>query len=254
MGLKVIDASTGSDEANDGEGQQNTEGDDGIKSDPYKVNHDKSVSRSDKRGVAEMSIQEIGEMLGVVWEMKNAGNEQNETNSIVDERDQMQETKCGQIEEQWVEDIWGTRNFGFVQAAGDVGYVAVKGSWKGNDDEVILVSVYGPHPAAKKGELWKKLENLIDGCKVSWCVFGDFNEVRGQEDHLNTQFKVRESDEFNEFIAATLLMEVPLGHDLLGTVNMIGHIFVLFVHGHKQPPLSRVCYCYNNPPVAPSSS
>ncbi|GKE93277.1 putative RNA-directed DNA polymerase, partial [Tanacetum coccineum] len=90
-------------------------------------------------------------------------------------------------------------------------YLAVKGNSKGKAGELAFVNVYGPHPTSKKGELWNKLEDMINGFKAAWCVFGDFNEVNEQDDCLNTQFQARESDEFNEFIANTHLIEVPLG-------------------------------------------
>ncbi|GKF40555.1 hypothetical protein Tco_0120616, partial [Tanacetum coccineum] len=40
---------------------------------------------------------------------------------------------------------------------------------------------------------------------------GDFNEVRNQEDRLNTQFQEKEVDDFNDFITTATLMEIPLG-------------------------------------------
>lgn len=45
----------------------------------------------------------------------------------------------------------------------------------------------------------------------AWCLFGDFNEVRGIEDRKNTQLNMKESEEFNDFINEMQLVEVPMG-------------------------------------------
>ncbi|GKB86158.1 RNA-directed DNA polymerase, eukaryota, partial [Tanacetum coccineum] len=175
------------------------------------------------------------EMVGESENMEErmAGNchiDQKETPCVLE----IQEIKCGKVKEQWVEDLWGSRNFGYAQvkakgksgglllvwdtnifsasqSVGDERFIAVKGSWKGRDGDLILANVYGPHPSNEKGVLWSRLEGLIQQNNCAWCVFGDFNEVRNQDDRMNTQFHTKDSDEFNEFIANTQLMEVPMG-------------------------------------------
>ncbi|GJX15428.1 putative RNA-directed DNA polymerase, eukaryota, reverse transcriptase zinc-binding domain protein [Tanacetum coccineum] len=225
-----------------------------VNSDEYKVTHVESsgVGREDK-GSTKVSSQtsgesvnsdrvcEIGKMIGVVWEMKRgiATTGKCEWIQKICRKEEpyvlaLQETKCRhQIDEQWIEDGWGLRNFGYVQveakgrsgglllvwdsnlffmkqAAGNDNYSAIKGNWKGKAGDVAFVNVYGPYPTSKKGELWNKLEDMINLFKAAWCVFGDFNEVREQDDRLNTQFQARE-DEFNEFIVNTHLIEMLLG-------------------------------------------
>ncbi|GKB75813.1 reverse transcriptase domain, reverse transcriptase zinc-binding domain protein [Tanacetum coccineum] len=72
------------------------------------------------------------------------------------------------VDEMWVEDIWGGQSYGFAQlpaignsggiklvwdtrifeckeAVGDDRFIAVKGSWKGKNQDVFLVCIYGPH-------------------------------------------------------------------------------------------------------------
>nr|GEX00659.1 cysteine-rich receptor-like protein kinase [Tanacetum cinerariifolium] len=120
----------------------------------------------------------------------------------------IQEMKCGKVEEQFVEDLWG---FSARQSVGDERFIAIKGNWKGRVGDVVLANVYRPHPSNQKGEVWARLQNLIEKNNAAWCVFGDFNEVRGCDDRMNTQFHTKESNEFNEFIERTLLMEIPMG-------------------------------------------
>ncbi|PWA37518.1 hypothetical protein CTI12_AA589850 [Artemisia annua] len=96
----------------------------------------------------------------------------------------LQETKSSDVEEQWVEDIWGSRNFGFApanargksggllmiwdnnvfsgtSAVGGDRFIAVKGTWKGVDGDVILVNVYGAHSSDQKTELWNRISALM---------------------------------------------------------------------------------------------
>nr|GEX12658.1 cysteine-rich receptor-like protein kinase [Tanacetum cinerariifolium] len=162
----------------------NLSGDGAINSDEYKVTHVESSGASSKdkestevssknlgESVNSDRVRVIGEMLGVVWEKKKSGN-----------------IPIQQIDDQWIEDVLGSRNFGYMQveakgrpgglllvwdsnvfsigqAAGNDNYLTVKGNWKGKAGDVAFVNVYGPHPASKKGELWNKLEDMINGFK-----------------------------------------------------------------------------------------
>ncbi|GKB54846.1 RNA-directed DNA polymerase, eukaryota [Tanacetum coccineum] len=110
----------------------------------------------------------------------------------------IQETKCGVVDDMWVEDIWGGRGFRFTQLAanenlggiiliwdtrsftyrggmGDERFAMVKGDWKGKGQDVYLACVYGPHMSRQKTSLW---ERLIREEKGAWCIFGDLNVVR----------------------------------------------------------------------------
>nr|GEV10009.1 transposon TX1 [Tanacetum cinerariifolium] len=111
-------------------------------------------SKNSGESINSDRVREIGEMLGVVWEKKKSGN---------------------------------ILMLAILNGTGNDNYLVVKGNWKGKAGDVDFVNVYGPHAASKKGELWNKLEDMING------------------------FKARESDEFNELIANTHLIEVPVG-------------------------------------------
>ncbi|GKD13482.1 RNA-directed DNA polymerase, eukaryota [Tanacetum coccineum] len=187
-------------------------------------------------------VKAVGEQIRLVWEKKGGmGGCDGQAKEMVGESENMeecmagiQEIKCGKVEEQWVEDLWGSRNFGYAQveakgksgglllvwdtkifsasqSVGDERFIVVKGSWKGRDEDLILANLYVPHPSNEKGVLWSRLDGLIQQNNCAWCVFSDFNEVRNQDDRMNTQFHTKDSDEFNEFIANTQLMEVPMG-------------------------------------------
>ncbi|GKD96374.1 RNA-directed DNA polymerase, eukaryota [Tanacetum coccineum] len=121
----------------------------------------------------------------------------------------LQETKSNILDEWWMEDLWGSRNFSYVQkeangrsgglllvwdnniftckqAVRDERFIAVKGEWKGVNGDIFFVCIYGPNVGQQKTSLWNRLLNLMNGGNGSWCLFGDSNEVRCEDDMKNT--------------------------------------------------------------------
>ncbi|GKC70351.1 RNA-directed DNA polymerase, eukaryota [Tanacetum coccineum] len=98
-----------------------------------------------------------------------------------------------------------------LEAISDERFMAVKGSWKGNDQEMFLVCIYEPHVSKQKSSLWVRLSALMDRWQGAWCLFRDLNVVRGSDDRFNSQVNVKETNEFNEFINDIRLVEVPMG-------------------------------------------
>ncbi|PWA38459.1 Endonuclease/exonuclease/phosphatase [Artemisia annua] len=111
----------------------------------------------------------------------------------------LQETKLKEVDETFVKRMWYENNFGFAQlnsdgrsggimtiwdsnifegthAAGEDGFLAVVGKWKGVEGLVGLLNIYGPRDEYQRLQLWNKLGNLLGMRDVMWCIFGDFNE------------------------------------------------------------------------------
>ncbi|GJY96662.1 hypothetical protein Tco_0513572 [Tanacetum coccineum] len=59
---------------------------------------------------------------------------------------------------EWVID---TRILACKEAIEDERFIAVKGSWKGKDEDVFLVCIYGPHVGRQKSSLWERLSSLM---------------------------------------------------------------------------------------------
>ncbi|PWA76953.1 hypothetical protein CTI12_AA229170 [Artemisia annua] len=182
-------------------------------------------------------VKEIGEMIGVSWlfmkmisinvrGMGESGKKSWIRSIIKDERPDvigLQETKCGMVDDIWVEDLWGEQGCGYAQlpangnsggiimiwdtrvftckeAVGDERFISVKGTWKGKNEEVFLVCIYGPHVSRQKTSLWDRIEGLMNKWQGAWCIFGDLNVVRRNEDRFNSQVNIKEMTEFNGFI------------------------------------------------------
>ncbi|XP_071715061.1 uncharacterized protein [Rutidosis leptorrhynchoides] len=146
----------------------------------------------------------------------------------------LQETKCNTVSSNWVNMLWGSNEFDFIQKE-KVGlsggmlliwntsvfiaehsminefFIAVKGKWKGIDGDTFIVNVYGPHDDSNKVKLWSSLESLVGSFDAAWVLGGDFNEVRDQSERKNCVFVESRARRFNEFINRTRLVEVPLG-------------------------------------------
>ncbi|XP_071694940.1 uncharacterized protein [Rutidosis leptorrhynchoides] len=145
-----------------------------------------------------------------------------------------QETKCHEINSNWLERLWGSCNFWFIQKQieGKSGgmltiwdcnsfevldhiigefFIVIKGKWKGLSQESTIVNVYGPHNDRDKNKMWGMLERLVSSEDTAWVVCGDFNEVRNQTERFNSVFHEYRAVEFNNFIEKSGLIDVPLG-------------------------------------------
>ncbi|XP_071699416.1 uncharacterized protein [Rutidosis leptorrhynchoides] len=111
----------------------------------------------------------------------------------------MQEMKCDNIDEKFVELMWGSTNFKFIQkaAVGRSGgsvliwdnhmfqvdqvvegnfFLAIKGKIKGQMNDIIVVNVYGPHEDCKKSLFLDSLDKLMQFDNEDLILCGDFNE------------------------------------------------------------------------------
>ncbi|XP_071688191.1 uncharacterized protein [Rutidosis leptorrhynchoides] len=145
----------------------------------------------------------------------------------------IQETKCKVVKDEWIERVWGSADFMFVQKPmiGKSGgmltiwdpkafiineavekqyYISIKGKWVGKEHDTIIVNVYGPHKDEEKRKLFESLEELLKCPNDEWILGGDFNEVRPKEERQNSQFIESRAKRYNSFIEKSHLLEIPL--------------------------------------------
>ena len=82
----------------------------------------------------------------------------------------------------------------------DFSFLAIIGHWERQEGQIGLINVYGPNCPKERVEVWKKLEDIIATDGISWCIFGDFNEVRSSSERINSVANGRGMEEFNDFI------------------------------------------------------
>nr|GEX60003.1 UvrD-like helicase, ATP-binding domain, P-loop containing nucleoside triphosphate hydrolase [Tanacetum cinerariifolium] len=128
----------------------------------------KDEDASGRCHVSIEQVKEIREKIGVSWVRGEEEDMEKESGQEENQAGRTAEMKCGVVDDVWIEDIWGgqgygysqlsanensggiidiwdTRIFVFNEAVEDERFIAVKGSWKGKNEEVFLVCVNGPH-------------------------------------------------------------------------------------------------------------
>ncbi|KAJ9560001.1 hypothetical protein OSB04_005161 [Centaurea solstitialis] len=106
--------------------------------------------------------------------------------------------------------IWDSNKFKCIQVHKDKHFLVTIGNWQGIEGKLGLVNIYGPNSSVDRKELWSKLVQLVSDDEVKWCLFGDFNEVRTEDERLNSSCNQRGMFEFNRFIEEGGLLDVPL--------------------------------------------
>ncbi|GKU90761.1 hypothetical protein SLEP1_g4712 [Rubroshorea leprosula] len=90
------------------------------------------------------------------------------------------------------------------------GFLGVSEFWGLEGTPVKIVNVYAPCELQGQRKLWGELKNLIQGLGGNWCVMGDFNAVRSNQEFTGNKRHQGEMREFDEFIAETELQDLPL--------------------------------------------
>ncbi|KAK9069383.1 hypothetical protein SSX86_011286 [Deinandra increscens subsp. villosa] len=102
--------------------------------------------------------------------------------------------------------------------------------------QINIANVYAPQDLRIKRGLWELLVNLRNELQGWWVLAGDFNEVRRPEERLNSEFNVRSTAIFNEFIRRAGVEEYSMG----------GHKFTCYAGGGKKfSKLDHVLVCEN---------
>ncbi|XP_071694772.1 uncharacterized protein [Rutidosis leptorrhynchoides] len=218
------------------------------KADRHHIKNSKSASTSQNTSASfsinNVEVKEFGEKIGLRWPSAHPNSQGFGVdgkfgwvkNLCCNDRPDIavfQETKCNIVEDRWVQSLWGSDAFGFVQkesvgnsggmliiwdssrfkvnnAVGNSFFMAISGTWVGSGNGSMIVNVYGPHNDRDKKELWASLDNLLSGNDLPCVICGDFNEVRFSSDRLNSIFNHSRARIFNDFINRNSLVEVPL--------------------------------------------
>nr|GEX56985.1 hypothetical protein [Tanacetum cinerariifolium] len=166
----------------------------------------------------------------------------------------LQETMTSKVDEFQIKELWNNSPFCFASKnsngksggiiaiwdtfclssigtlEGDC-FLAIKGTWQSLETSCLMIIMYAPQSQAKKTKLWSKLTNLILEHDNLTIVMGDFNKVRSSSERMGFVFNQNGALKFNEFIANTGLMDLPLGRKRFTIINK---------HGSKLSKLDRI--------------
>ncbi|XP_071741172.1 uncharacterized protein [Rutidosis leptorrhynchoides] len=101
-------------------------------------------------------------------------------------------------------------------------FVIMKGTWSGHSGDYFLVNIYSPQDPIAKIHLWVQLLEFKSQNDGIYIFFGDFNEVRSEEDRYGTLFNVHGATAFNTFISDAGLHDLPLGGRRYSWMNKSG--------------------------------
>ncbi|GKU90659.1 hypothetical protein SLEP1_g4626 [Rubroshorea leprosula] len=145
----------------------------------------------------------------------------------------IQETKLGGLDNRISRSVWGTDEVDWVakDAVGMSGgiacfwnskviraarilegehFIGIKGLWCPNNEQIVFINVYSPCQLPRKRVLWEELRRLIQNGGEKICIMGDFNTVRKAEERKGSSGVTRDMREFDSFIQAMNLVDMPL--------------------------------------------
>ncbi|GJY13410.1 RNA-directed DNA polymerase, eukaryota [Tanacetum coccineum] len=83
--------------------------------------------------------------------------------------------------------------------------------WAPSSSKLLIIFVYAPQELTEKREIWGYLHSLINRWDGKVMILGDFNEVWSEQERFGSSFNSRGANAFNNFIATSGLIDLPLG-------------------------------------------
>ncbi|PWA63812.1 RNA-directed DNA polymerase, eukaryota, Reverse transcriptase zinc-binding domain protein [Artemisia annua] len=88
-------------------------------------------------------------------------------------------------------------------------FLLVSGHLKDDNTVMNILNNYAPQRVVDKISLWSSLLSIIGIHVGFWCICGDFNAIRYQEERKNSSFNHLSANDFNRFINDAGLLEWP---------------------------------------------
>ena len=108
--------------------------------------------------------------------------------------------------------VWDPLYFACDSSIAGESFLISKGRWLVPKLGLTFVNVYAPQSPSKKKQLWQELKDFVlADHNRAWVIFGDFNEVRDEDERVGSRFSKSGVKLFNEFIEASGLLEVRCG-------------------------------------------
>ncbi|KAM2738015.1 hypothetical protein PS2_025511 [Malus domestica] len=105
--------------------------------------------------------------------------------------------------------MWNTKHISVVESLVGVFSVSIK-IRELNGLEWWLSGVYGPCKYRERQDFWEELAGLYGLCSPRWCVGGDFNVVRFENEKSNGGRSTASMRIFNQFIQDSELIDPDL--------------------------------------------
>jgi len=111
--------------------------------------------------------------------------------------------------------MWSKKSFQLSSFVNGRNFTILEGLWKrGNGAHLTIVNIYCSGTLREKKETWKEVAAFRQGqLSKAWCIIGDFNSIKRQEERKSVMSESdysREIKGFNEFIESSELADIPL--------------------------------------------
>ncbi|GKV01045.1 hypothetical protein SLEP1_g13643 [Rubroshorea leprosula] len=107
--------------------------------------------------------------------------------------------------------VWNLDSFNMVRRIEGSGFIGMFGFWGNDAVPCFLINVYSSYDKQEKRIFWGELLDLIKANRGgNWCVGGDFNAVRDQDERSGRYIDATDMRGFNDFILGAGLEEIPM--------------------------------------------
>ncbi|XP_022031307.1 uncharacterized protein LOC110932266 [Helianthus annuus] len=108
--------------------------------------------------------------------------------------------------------VWDPGLFAKKNVVKHDSFLLVSGILAGTNTKVNIINVYAPCDVTRRRALWEELKTIKESTREGiWIMGGDFNEVRGEHERMNSKFDHHGARIFNNFIAEAGLVEYQMG-------------------------------------------
>lgn len=107
--------------------------------------------------------------------------------------------------------VWNKNLFNKESAITRDDCIITQGKWLENNSQICFINVYASQSPAKRAELWQFLTAFIGGWQGSMVIFGDFNDVRAENERRGSKIDERATRIFNDFIVQNNLIDAKIG-------------------------------------------
>ena len=108
--------------------------------------------------------------------------------------------------------IWNNDSFSVDRKVVGAGFILLEGMWIKDNKRISIINVYAPCDIHRKRQQWDEILQLKTSSQEGlWCVVGDFNSIRHQDERVSAaQFVGPDPSisEFNSWISEMALEEV----------------------------------------------
>ncbi|XP_022007511.1 uncharacterized protein LOC110906725 [Helianthus annuus] len=108
--------------------------------------------------------------------------------------------------------VWDPVMFSKQRIVKHDSFLLTSGTLAGSNTYINIVNVYAPCEVMRRRSLWEELKSIKESSSEGvWIMAGDFNEVREEQERMNSKFDNQGVVIFNNFIAEASLVEYQMG-------------------------------------------